>query len=67
MQISARNQLRARIRSITLGDLMAELVLELAGQEIVALITRSSAEHMGLKVGDDVVAIVKSTEVMIGR
>jgi molybdopterin-binding protein len=42
-----------------------EVVLDVGGQEIVSVITRSSAEHLGLVVGDDVRAIVKSTEVMI--
>jgi len=46
---------------------MAEVVVELAdGQEIVSAITRTSAESLNLKQGDDVVAIIKSTEVMIG-
>jgi molybdopterin-binding protein len=65
MEISARNQLKGKVRSIRLGDLMAEVVLDVGGQELVSVITRSSAEHLGLAVGDDVRAIVKSTEVMI--
>jgi molybdopterin-binding protein len=65
MEISARNQLKGKVRSIRLGDLMAEVVLDVGGQEIVSVITRSSAEHLALTVGDEVRAIVKSTEVMI--
>jgi molybdopterin-binding protein len=67
MEISARNQLKARVKSVKLGDVMAEVVLEIAGQEIVSVITRGSAEHLGLAVGENVVAIVKSTEVMIAK
>ncbi len=68
MRISARNQLQAKVKSVTLGAVMAEVVLEVAnGQEIVSAITRTSAESLSLNVGDDVIAIIKSTEVIIGK
>jgi len=64
---SARNQLQAKVKSVKLGAVMAEVVVELSdGQEIVSAITRTSAESLNLKEGDTVVAIIKSTEVMIG-
>ena len=64
---SARNQLQAKVKSVKLGAVMAEVVVELSdGQEIVSAITRTSAESLNLKEGDSVVAIIKSTEVMIG-
>ena len=67
LRFSARNQLSAKVKSVKLGAVMAEVVVELAdGQEIVSAITRTSAESLNLKQGDDVVAIIKSTEVMIG-
>jgi len=66
MRISARNQLRGKIASVKLGSIMAEVVVELPdGQQIVSAITRSSAESLELKEGDQVAAIIKSTEVMI--
>ncbi len=66
-RFSARNQLRAKVKSVKLGTVMAEIIVQLPdGQEIVSAITRSSAESLNLKEGDDVVAIIKSTEVMIG-
>ncbi len=66
-RFSARNQLQAKVKSVKLGTVMAEVVVVLAdGQEIVSAITRTSAESLNLKEGDDVVAIIKSTEVMIG-
>ncbi len=66
-RFSARNQLQAKVKSVKLGAVMAEVVVVLAdGQEIVSAITRTSAESLNLKEGDDVVAIIKSTEVMIG-
>jgi molybdopterin-binding protein len=67
MEISARNQLKAKVKAVRLGDLMAEVVLEIGDQEIVSVITRASAEHLALKTGDAVVAIIKSTEVLVGK
>lgn len=67
MEISARNQLPGTITGITLGEVMAEVALDVAGHEVVAAVTRASVERMGLKEGDQVTAIIKATEVMIGR
>jgi len=67
MQLSARNQFPGTVKSVTLGAVMAEVVVDVNGLEIVAAITRSSAESLGLKAGDQVTAIVKATEVIIGR
>ncbi len=68
IQLSARNQLKAKVKSIKLGSVMAEVVVELPdGQQIVSAITRNSVEGLGLKDGDDIIAIIKSTEVMIGK
>jgi len=68
LQFSARNQLRAKIKAVKSGEVMAEIVMELAdGQEIVSAITRASAESLNLSAGDEVVAIIKSTEVMVGK
>ena len=66
-QLSARNQLAGTIKSITLGAVMAEVVVDVNGTEVVAAITRASAESMGLKEGDRVRAVIKATEVMIAR
>ena len=67
MEISARNQLKGTIKSLVLGAVMAEVVVDVDGQEIVAAITRSSAEGLGLKQGAQVTAVIKATEVMIAR
>ncbi|MBI2856709.1 MAG: TOBE domain-containing protein [Chloroflexi bacterium] len=67
MELSARNQLKGKVKSVKLGTVMAEVVVDVGGQEIVAAITRTSAEKMKLKQGDAVSAIVKATEVMIGK
>jgi molybdopterin-binding protein len=68
LQFSARNQLNAKVKSVKLGSVMAEVVVELPdGQEVVSAITRTSAESLNLQQGDSVLAVIKSTEVMIGK
>lgn len=67
MEISARNVLRGTIANIKLGTVMAEVILKVGNNEIAAAITRGSVERLGLKVGDPAVAIIKATEVMIGK
>lgn len=67
VELSARNQLRGRIVGLTIEGLMCEVRLAIGGQELVSVITRSSAERLDLKLGDEVLAVIKSTEVMIGR
>lgn len=67
LSISARNRLCGRISRLTLDGLMAEVQLRIGDQELVSVITRSSAERLGLRVGDEVFAVIKSTEIMIGK
>ena len=68
MRMSARNQLKGKIKTVKPGAVMAEVVVELPdGQEIVSLITLGSAKELDLQPGDSVVAIIKSTEVMVGK
>jgi molybdopterin-binding protein len=67
IEISARNQLRGRIADIRADGVMAEVRIAIGDQELVSIITRSSAERMGLSVGDEVLAVIKSTEVMVGK
>jgi molybdopterin-binding protein len=65
--LSARNQLHATVKSVKLGNIMAEVVMSLGGVELVAAITRGSAEQLDLKAGDSVKAIIKATEVLIDK
>ena len=60
--LSARNQFKGTVKSVQLGNVMAEVVVNVSGLEIVSAITRTSAEHLNLKAGDTVTAIIKSTE-----
>lgn len=65
--LSARNQLPATITSVRLGNVMAEVVMKVGDVELVAAITRGSAEQLGLEVGDSVKAVIKATEVLIDK
>jgi molybdopterin-binding protein len=67
MQLSARNQLKGTVKSVNTGAIMAEVVVDIGGKELVADITKSSVERLGLKPGDTVTAIIKATEVMLGK
>lgn len=67
VEISARNQLKGRVLGLVADGVMAEVRLAVGDQELVSVITRSSAERLRLKVGDEVFAVIKSTEVMIGK
>lgn len=68
MQLSARNQLRGRITSVTLGEVMAEVAIDIgSGNMLTSAITRGSAEALKLAVGDQVTAVIKSTEIIIGK
>lgn len=65
MKISGRNKLQGTVKEVVKGGVVAKVVLDYKGTEIVAVITNDSVEDMELKVGDQVVALVKATEVMI--
>ena len=66
MQLSARNQLSGTVRNVELGAVMAEVSVEVAGQQIVSAITRASAERLGLAEGQPVTVFIKATEVILG-
>jgi molybdopterin-binding protein len=67
-ELSAHNQLAGTMLSVKLGNVMAEIEIELdGGQTVVSAITRASAERLGPREGEPVVAIIKSTEVMVGK
>jgi molybdopterin-binding protein len=67
MKLSARNQLPGKVKEIKLGQVAAQIKVDVGGQTITALITREAAEELGLKKGDSVKAIIKATEVIISR
>jgi molybdopterin-binding protein len=66
MKVSARNILKGRIKSLEHGAVNSEVVIDVAGgMEIVSIITKDSAEGLGLAVGKEVYAVIKATEVMV--
>ncbi|WP_346355049.1 TOBE domain-containing protein [Azotosporobacter soli] len=65
MKISGRNKMGATIKEIVQGGVMAKIVMDYKGDELVAVITNDSVQDLGLKVGDQVTALVKATEMMI--
>jgi molybdopterin-binding protein len=65
MPLSARNQLKGTVKSVKKGAVMAEVVIDIGGQELVAAITAGSAETLSLSEGMEVTAIVKATEVLV--
>lgn len=68
MEISARNKIKGTIEEITLGTVMAKVKINIGnGNVISSVITIESVADLALKTGDVVYAIVKSTEVMIGK
>lgn len=67
MKLSARNVLAGKVKSVTAGTVDCEVVIEItAGIEVVSVITKRSAESLGLKAGAKVYAIIKASNVMIG-
>jgi molybdate transport system regulatory protein len=68
MKISARNVLPGTVTGITKGAVNAEIVLKLGGGEmIVAIITNPSVDRLGLKAGTEALAIIKASDVMVGK
>lgn len=67
MELSARNQIRGTVTNVRTDGLMAEVTVDVGGQQITSVITRASAERLNLQRGDAVTVIIKSTEVMLGK
>jgi molybdopterin-binding protein len=67
IEISARNQLRGTVADVRADGVMAEVVIRIGDQDLVAIITTSSAQRLGLERGDHVLAVIKSTEVMVAK
>jgi molybdopterin-binding protein len=65
--LSARNQFKGKVKLVKLSDVVAEVVVSVGAIEIVSVISRTSADRLGLKVGDEVTAVIKSTEVLIDK
>jgi molybdate transport system regulatory protein len=68
LKISARNQLKGKVVSIEKDGITAKVKVEIKAPAVVtAVITKEAVEELAVKVGDEVKAVIKSTEVMIAR
>ena len=65
MKISARNQFNGTIKNIETGMITAKVQVDVNGTNITSVISKESVEDLGLKVGDSVQALIKSTSVML--
>lgn len=67
MKISARNRLPGTVRKLKLGGVMAQVDIAVGDNLVTGVITRDAAEELELKEGDQVFAVIKSTEVMVEK
>jgi len=67
MALSARNQLPGTVEQVDIEGIMARVVVRVSDNLVESVITRQSAEDLGLKKGDSVKVVIKSTEVMIQK
>ena len=66
MKLSARNVIKGKVKKITHGAVNSEVVVELPGSvEVVSIITKASAEGLGLAAGKEVYVVVKASSVML--
>ena len=65
MKLSARNQLSGTVTSIRRGEAIANVVLDVAGQRLVASITVEAVDELGLAEGSQVTAVIKASDVII--
>ena len=65
MKLSARNQLRGTVTEIRRGEAIANVVLDVAGQRLVASITVEAVQELGLSEGSEATAIIKASDVMV--
>jgi molybdopterin-binding protein len=68
MKLSARNQLPGKVVEVTKGTTTAHIKIDIgAGKLITSSITNEAVDDLGLKVGDAVVAVIKASDVLVGK
>ena len=65
MRISTRNRLPGTVTEVVRGEAAAKVTMGVGDNHMVALITRESADELGLEIGKEVTALVKATDVMV--
>ena len=66
-RISGRNQLTGTVLEVTVDGLLAKVVLAVGKQRITAIITSDAVKELAIRPGDQALALIKATEVMIGK
>jgi molybdopterin-binding protein len=67
MKLSARNNLKGKVVAIDKGQIVAKVKIDVGGQFITSLVSNEAVDDLALKIGDDVQAIIKSSDVIIGK
>ncbi|MCC7560997.1 MAG: TOBE domain-containing protein [Methanobacterium sp.] len=68
MKISARNAIKGKVEAVDAGMIMANVKIKIESPDMItAIITKEAANDLDIKEGDEVIAIVKSTEVMVAK
>ena len=67
MRISARNRLKGKVTEVTKGATTAHVRIAVGGTLVTASITNQAVDELGLKVGDEAYAVIKASDVMVGR
>ncbi len=65
MRLSTRNQIRAKVVSLNVSEATANVVMDANGQRLVSTITAEAVRELGISEGDEVIALVKASDVMI--
>jgi molybdopterin-binding protein len=68
MRLSARNQLKGKIVAVTKGQTTAHVRIDIGGgNTVTAAITNEAVDELGLAIGDDATAVIKASDVMVGK
>lgn len=67
MKLSARNALKGKVVEITKGQVVSKVKVDVGGQFVTSLVSNDAVDDLALGIGDEVQAIIKSTEVMLGK
>lgn len=65
MKLSARNQLQGEVTAVNRGAAVANVVIDVAGQRLVASITLEAVDELGITEGSQVTAVIKASDVLI--
>lgn len=67
MKLSARNSLKGKVVDISRGQVVSKIKVDVGGQFVTSLVSNDAVDDLNLTIGDDVQAIIKSTEVLLGK